>query len=133
MAEEIVIVGAGRAREGGIRHTAGRGPRPETSRRLSTWKARARSRRSKARPVLQGLDAMDEYAKSHDVTAILGHGNNSRSKAILPQLESLGVRLRTAIHPSAIISPDVEIGARDDDIRRGDHHHRRAHRQGPSS
>jgi len=60
--------------------------------------------------VLKGLEAMQEFVKSHECAAILGHGNNSRRKAVLPQVEAMGVTLTTAVHPSAIISPGVEIG-----------------------
>jgi sugar O-acyltransferase (sialic acid O-acetyltransferase NeuD family) len=60
--------------------------------------------------VIPSIEAMDEYVRGRDVTAIIGHGNNSRRRELLAHLETLGVRVGTAIHPSAIISPDVEIG-----------------------
>jgi len=62
------------------------------------------------RQVLDGAEAMDEYVRSRDVTVVIGHGNNSKRRDIIPHLESLGVRIGNAVHPSAAISPDVEIG-----------------------
>ncbi len=60
--------------------------------------------------VIEGIDAFCEYARSHPVTVYLGHGNNSRRKDVFPILESLSVDIATAVHPSAIISPDVKVG-----------------------
>ena len=110
MAEEIIIVGSGAharvvfdilkaaGRSGNVGafvDVEGKGEAPATMEGVQ---------------VIQGLEAMHEYVKTHEVTAILGHGNNSRRKSILPHLEGLGVKLGTAVHPSAIISPGVEIG-----------------------
>jgi sugar O-acyltransferase (sialic acid O-acetyltransferase NeuD family) len=63
------------------------------------------------RQVLDNLDGMKEFIKGRDVTVIIGHGNNSKRKELLPQLEAAGITIGTAIHPSAVISPDAEIGA----------------------
>lgn len=61
-------------------------------------------------PVIHGVEAAAEYVTAHDVCAIPGHGNNSRRKELFPKLEEMGVTIATAVHPSAIISPEVEIG-----------------------
>jgi sugar O-acyltransferase (sialic acid O-acetyltransferase NeuD family) len=110
MAEEIIIVGSGAharvvfdilraagrsASVGAFVDVEGKGEAPESIEGVR---------------VMHGLEAMHEYVRSHEVTAILGHGNNSRRKSVLPHLEGLGVKLGTAIHPSAVISPGVEIG-----------------------
>jgi sugar O-acyltransferase (sialic acid O-acetyltransferase NeuD family) len=62
------------------------------------------------RPVIDGIEAAKEFSKGRDVTAVIGHGNNSKRKELLPQLEEAGFLVSTAVHPTAIISPDVEIG-----------------------
>jgi len=61
------------------------------------------------RQVLPNVKALDDYAASHDVTLVVGHGNNSKRKEIIPHLESLKATLGNAIHPSAVISPDAVI------------------------
>ncbi len=61
------------------------------------------------RPLMSGLDEFDRYIKTHDVTAIIGHGNNSRRRAIMGWLDQRGMEAGNAVHPSAVISPDVDI------------------------
>jgi len=63
------------------------------------------------RRVMPNMGAFEEYARSHEVTAVIGHGNNSKRKELIPALEALGIRIATVTHPDAVISPDVEIGA----------------------
>ncbi len=62
------------------------------------------------KPVIRGLAAFQDYLSSHKAAAILGHGNNSRRKALMAWLEERKVETTTAVHPSAVISPDVQIG-----------------------
>jgi len=62
------------------------------------------------RPVLSGLAELEDYMKANDVAAVLGHGNNARRKALMAWLDERGAAMRTAVHPRAVISPDVEIG-----------------------
>jgi len=62
------------------------------------------------RPVISGMAALDDRLREDDFTLVLGHGNNSRRKALMAWLEERNARTSTAVHPSAIISPDVEIG-----------------------
>ncbi len=61
------------------------------------------------RPVISGLPAFEDYLADNEVTAVIGHGNNSKRKTLLEWLEERNVATRNAVHPSAIISPDVEI------------------------
>lgn len=111
MAEEIIIVGAGAHSRVvfDILRAAGKAD-------LVTAFVDAESKPESAgttvfdRKVIPSIDAFDEYARGKDITVIIGHGNNSRRKELLAHLETLGVRVGTAIHPSAIISPDAEIG-----------------------
>jgi len=63
------------------------------------------------KPVLPGLAELEDYMKNRDVAALLGHGNNSRRKALMAWLDDKGAKTRIAVHPRAIISGDVEIGA----------------------
>ena len=62
------------------------------------------------KPVLPGLAELEDYMKNHDVAAVLGHGNNSRRKALMGWLDDRGAKTRSAIHPRTVISPEVEIG-----------------------
>ena len=111
MAENIVIVGAGaHARVVfDILRAAGRDKDVKAFVDLE-GKAAAESATFGGVPLINGLEAMAQLVQGGKFTAILGHGNNSKRKAVLPEIEKLGVSLGTAVHPSAIISPDVVIG-----------------------
>lgn len=62
------------------------------------------------KPVISGLAAFDDYLRENNVAALLGHGNNSRRKELLSWLNDKAVAVRAVVHPSAIMSPEVEVG-----------------------
>jgi sugar O-acyltransferase (sialic acid O-acetyltransferase NeuD family) len=111
MAEDIVIVGAGaHARVVfDILRAAGRDKNVKAFIDLE-GKAAAEGATINGVAIVNGLEAMAQMVQGGGFTAILGHGNNSKRKAVLPEIEKMGVELGTAVHPSAIISPDVTIG-----------------------
>lgn len=59
-------------------------------------------------PILGPVNKLGEIA--HDAV-VLGIGDNRRRAAIFETLKSNGTRFFTAIHPSAVVSPTVTIGA----------------------
>lgn len=60
-------------------------------------------------PVISGLRAFEDYLADNEVAVVIGHGNNSKRRTLMEWLEKRNVETRNAVHPSAIISPDVEI------------------------
>jgi len=111
MAEEIIIVGAGAHSRVVFDILRADGKAAQVTAFVDA-EARPESQGMTLfdRKIIPSIEAMDEYVRGKDVMAIIGHGNNSKRKDLLAHLETLGVRIGTAIHPTAIISPDVEIG-----------------------
>jgi sugar O-acyltransferase (sialic acid O-acetyltransferase NeuD family) len=111
MAEEIIIVGAGAHSRVVFDILRAEGKADQVTAFVDA-EARPESQGMTLfdKQIIPSIEAMDEYVQGKDVTAIIGHGNNSRRKELLAHLESIGVKIGMAIHPTAIISPDVEIG-----------------------
>jgi sugar O-acyltransferase (sialic acid O-acetyltransferase NeuD family) len=61
-------------------------------------------------PVIDGLDELEKHLAANPSSVVLGHGNNSRRKALMEWLDEKGLDMVSAVHPSAIISEGVEIG-----------------------
>ncbi len=110
MASEIVIVGNGAHARVTYDILQAEGKTEQVSAFVDVEGKSAEGETIFGKPVMVGLAAFDDYIRANDVTAILGHGNNSRRKAIMGWLEERNVQTASAMHPSAIISPGAEIG-----------------------
>ncbi|MCD6404252.1 MAG: acetyltransferase [Planctomycetes bacterium] len=111
MADEIVIVGAGAHARVVYDILLARGQAGEVTAFVDVEAKGAVGESIFEKPVLRGLAAFGDYVEGRNVTAILGHGNNSRRKALMVWLDEHGVPATTAVHPSAVISAGVEIGS----------------------
>lgn len=61
-------------------------------------------------PVWRGRSHLFEYAEKEDFSVIIGIGDNYRRREIVKTMESAGIYFDTAIHPSAQLGNDVDIG-----------------------
>jgi sugar O-acyltransferase (sialic acid O-acetyltransferase NeuD family) len=61
-------------------------------------------------PVWRGKSHLFEYAKKETFSVIIGIGDNHCRREIKKTLESAGICFGTAIHPSAQLGSDVNIG-----------------------
>ncbi len=61
-------------------------------------------------PVWSGISHLFEYAKKETISVIIGIGDNYRRQEMMKPLESAGICFDTAIHPSAQLGSDVDIG-----------------------
>jgi sugar O-acyltransferase (sialic acid O-acetyltransferase NeuD family) len=61
-------------------------------------------------PVRKGSSHLFEYAKKEDFSVIIGIGDNHNRREIVKAMESLGASFGSAIHPSAQLGNDVNIG-----------------------
>jgi sugar O-acyltransferase (sialic acid O-acetyltransferase NeuD family) len=61
-------------------------------------------------PVWRGRSYLFEYAKKEVFSVIIGIGDNQRRQEIMKTMESAGICFGTAIHPSAQLGNDVNIG-----------------------
>lgn len=62
------------------------------------------------RPVWRGTSHLLEYAKKETFSVIIGIGDNHCRREIKKTLESAGICFAAAIHPSAQLANDVNIG-----------------------
>jgi acetyltransferase EpsM len=61
-------------------------------------------------PVWRGSSHLFEYAKKEPFSVIIGIGDNHHRQEMVKPLESAGICFDTAIHPSAQLGSDVDIG-----------------------
>lgn len=60
-------------------------------------------------PVMGPIAALSDI--SHDASVIVAIGDNRTRKRVFEQLASSGARFASVRHPTAIVAPDVRIGA----------------------
>jgi sugar O-acyltransferase (sialic acid O-acetyltransferase NeuD family) len=110
MSEQIVILGAGAHARVVYDIFRARGDAERVSAFVDLEGKSEPGRTIEGLEVLPGFDELQEYLAGNDAVAVLGHGNNSVRRDAMAWLKEHGAKTATAVHPSAVISPDVEIG-----------------------